>query len=168
MVLEKLYDELKRIICDEDAVIACVGSPLRMDDQAGLIICDRLHEKGFKDIIKCEYGLENCLTEISSTGKKTLLVIDAVYSDKLSPGDIVVLDSEAIESGEYNLEPISTHNIPFKISLSLLKELVGVNKAYLLGIMVKSIDLGLEISIEIRKSIDKIVELLEEILSGCR
>ena len=165
--MEKLVEDLKSILCGDRVVLACIGSPLRMDDQAGLLVCDKLVERGVTNTVRCEYGLENCLGEISSLKPDTLIVVDAVYSNKLSPGDVVLLNSEAVEAGEYGLEPVSTHNIPFKISLSLLKETVGLKNTYLLGIMVKNIDLGTEVSEEVRKAVDYVVELIVRAYREC-
>lgn len=168
MSIAELYDMLENIICRENTVIVCIGSPLRMDDRAGLIICDHLLEKGFKQVIKCEYGLENCFSELSRVKNSVLLIIDAVYSDKLSPGDIILIDEDAILGNTSGLKPITTHNIPFNTIVAILKELAGIEKIYLLGIMIKKIDLGIEISEEVGKSIDKIVSILENILDKCR
>jgi len=164
MSLDDLDNKLRTLLCRRDAVIACVGSPLRMDDQAGLIVCDKLLENGV-DVVRCEYGLENCVHEITARSPRALLIIDAVYSNKLSPGDIVLVGEDELISED--VFPVTTHNIPLKNILSLLKMEIGLNEVYLLGIMVKSLDIGLEVSMEVSRSIDYLSKYMVDLHHSC-
>lgn len=145
-------------------MIACVGSPLRSDDQAGLLLYNLLKDKGLP-IVECEYGLENCMLEISEYKPEKLLIIDAVYSEKLEPGDLVLLDENSIRE---ELPVTSTHNIPLKQVLALLKHVAGVKEIYLLGVQVKSIELGDRVSPEVCESIKKLAIVLEKTYRECR
>jgi len=162
--LDEFHNLLMNLLCRRDVVIACVGSPLRMDDQAGLIVCDKLLENGV-DVVKCEYGLENCVHEIIARSPRALLIIDAVYSNKLSPGDIVLVDEDQLISED--VSPVTTHNIPLKNILSLLKLETGLSEVYLLGIMVKSLDIGLEVSTEVSRSIDYLSKYMVDLYHSC-
>jgi len=163
LIKQDLLNELKRIICD-NTLIVCIGSPLRSDDRAGLILCDKLIEKNVRKIV-CEYGLENCIHDIVNVDPRILLVVDAVYSRKLNPGDIVL-----VEFNEFNLEGIeftSTHSIPLEVVIEIIKKITKIEKIYLLGIMVKNIDIGLELSFEIENSVSKLADLINSILDKC-
>lgn len=157
--------ELERIVCNNNVLIACVGSPLRRDDSAGLVICSKLLEKGFKPLI-CEYGLENCLYEIISIRPRVVLLIDAVYSDKLDPGDIVLLDLDQKE--EVGSIFTSTHSIPLNIVVDIIGRTINLEKTYLLGVRIKNIDIGTDLSIEVQESVNRIVETLVETFNKCR
>ncbi len=160
-----IVDELRHILCNLDTVIVCIGSPLRMDDQAGLMVCDKLRSRGLS-VIKCEYGLENCMLEVSELKTKNMLLVDAVYSEDLGPGDIVLVEEKDII--DKNISPITTHNIPFKTMISILRNTIGLEKIYLLGIRVKNIDIGLDVSREVSIAVDKVVDLILDIVESCR
>lgn len=160
-----MYRELENILCNNNVLVACIGSPLRRDDSAGLVLCNKLISRGFK-LLLCEYGLENCIDEIINTKPRVLLIIDAIYSEKLEPGDIALIDFNQIESKEISFT--STHNIPINIVIEFIKQTTPLDKIYLLGLMVKNIDIGIELSLEVEKSIEKIMEIITQTLERCR
>ncbi|ADV64652.1 hydrogenase maturation protease [Desulfurococcus mucosus] len=156
----ELIEVLANLI-GEDTVIAGVGSPLRMDDRAGLVFCDKLLAKGFK-CIKCEYGLENCINEIRESGAVRLVVVDAVLYEGAEPGEIVVASGDALAE-KYSLA--TTHTLPVKTVLRILGE-TGVREVYVVGIAPKQLGYGLEVSDKVAESVEKLVEAFTSVLAG--
>jgi len=142
-------------------LILGLGSPLRQDDQAGLIACNELARHGIT-CIKCEYGLENCIGEIENYHPSRLVVIDAALFKNGRPGDVVVVASDSIE--DYGLV-ISTHSIPQSLILNLLKNTIGVEEVFIIGIYPKTLDLGLEVSFEVLTAVKNIAERINECLN---
>jgi len=143
-----------------------VGSLLRADDRAGLLVCDMLRESGVENYVVCEYGLENCLSEISSLRPQALLIIDAVYAEDLEAGDVVFLDEEALR-GEESYKPVSTHSIPLDMIISIVKSEYGVEKTYLLGIVAKRLDVSLDVSPEVLRASRSVAEVIARVYSEC-
>jgi len=161
--MDDVFNVLKSIL-HGDFIIACIGSPLRSDDRVGLVICEKLAELGFNNIVSCEYGLENCMDEIISRNPTTLLLIDAVYSDRLEPGDIVLLDYSEITGGKGFAMPLTTHNIPLNTIVKILHDQFNIKNIYLLGVMVENIDIGLELTPRVRHASEMIVDTLRNIV----
>ncbi|OYT40373.1 MAG: hydrogenase maturation protease [Desulfurococcales archaeon ex4484_58] len=155
---------LEKLLCIDKASIVCIGSPLRADDQAGLIVCDELLNKGY-DVIKCEYGLENCILELTEKKPSKIIIVDGIVSDKLSPGEVVLVSEDEIV--EQNISLVTTHNIPINTTTAILRNVIGLKEYYLLGIRVKNIDIGLEVSEEVKNAVEEVVKTIEGILGKC-
>lgn len=136
---------------------------MRKDDRIGLIICEDLISKGY-DAVLCEYGLENCVSTIIEKKPKGLLIIDAVLSINDSPGTIVLAsEDEVVEK----ISLATTHNIPVSLTLRVLREKLSMEKAYVLGINVGDLGLGLEVSDEVLRAGKLLVELLSSVFEKC-
>lgn len=160
--IESLEAELKTILCSSNYVVAFVGSPLRSDDRFGLVLYEELSNRNGR-LIKCEYGLENCIYEILEKKPNVLIVVDAVLTNGLMPGDIVFIDLSNVKDPPYTL---TTHNIPLSVTMDLLK-INGVSSIYLLGVTVKNLDVGLELSEEVKASIGVLKSLLTKVMGSC-
>jgi hydrogenase maturation protease len=90
-----------------------------------------------------------------------LIVIDAITLGK-EPGTIYCF-SEEILTNQSLLEKISTHEISFADILSIL-QLKGdkPKKIFLLGMEPKSLEVGTELSEEVKKNIPKLCQLVLE------
>jgi len=105
------------------------------------------------------------LGEIGEFKPKTLLVIDAVYSGKLEPGEVVLLSEEDV--AEEGFTALSTHTIPLSAVIEIAKSVIGVEAVYLLGISVKNLEVGLEMSPEVREAAHRLAELIVSVRSEC-
>ncbi len=157
-----IRDFLAKIAGNRRIVFAFVGSPLRRDDRAALILVDKLgsEQRGNILFLKCEYGLENCLSEITSFKPEVLVVVDAVYAEELEPGEVILTSKEHLRE---KIGLVTTHNIPITLVLETLQREAGVKEVYLLGIRVKDTGFGEEVSIEVLSSIDKLLEIIKSI-----
>lgn len=136
-------------------VVAGIGSPLRGDDRAGLLLCERLNELGIS-CVNCEYGLENCVDEIGARGAERLIVLDAVICNSCEPGDVIIADEGAIQDLGIAL---STHAIPVSMVLGILREF-GVREVYVIGIAPRSLDISTDISPEVLRAIEELAAII--------
>lgn len=145
-------------------MIVGLGSPIRRDDQAGLIACDELARAGV-DCVKCEFGLENCIDAIVDRKPRILLIIDAVLYNGGKPGEIVLTDYSSIDHGTYL---VTTHSIPLDKLVSYLRASGFVEDIYIIGVYPKDIDIGLEVSFEVKVAIDELVWHVRQCLEELR
>ena len=152
--------EIQKIVKDPETIIVCTGNILRGDDGVGIYIGRKLKELGLGGkVIVAEGGIEASIGEIRRAQGKRILLIDAVQAN-LKPGDIILTKVESIK--ETHL--LTTHRIPIRIIAEILKQLYKVKEIIVLGIQVEKIQLGEEISREVRETADKIVEIILETL----
>ena len=157
-------------ICSHRTVIAFVGSPLRSDDRVALVIYKDLVGKvnNFPNnvlFVECEYGLENCLHEIIEKKPEILVIVDAILSPELRPGDIVLVSWEHVRD---KIGLATTHNIPIYITLNLLRKHVDLREIYLLGVRVENIEIGMDISNPVREGYRRITDLFLELTNICK
>lgn len=156
------FDTLKELttyLCStltnpEEWLIACIGTDLRSDDRAGLEVCRRLNSigVGVRTLI-CEYGIENCFQDIVAVNKRSIVIIDSAIVPNVKPGTIMVISEDEIS----DFTPLTTHTIPLTLVLEILKKEMSLLKTVILGIAVKNIDIGFEMSPEVDKAVQDLV-----------
>lgn len=160
----RFLSELCSIVVHDGTLIVGVGSPLRSDDAAGLLLCDLLVAKGV-NCVKCEYGLENCIDIIAFNKPERLVVMDAALFENGIPGDVVIASTEALDN---RISLVTTHSVPLKLVLKILQESYGVKDTYLIGIYPKSLEIGSDISDEVYTTLLKLVDVIVECLKQVR
>jgi hydrogenase 3 maturation protease len=141
-------------------VILGIGNPLKGDDALGLEILRNLRGKVPRSVKMIEGGIvpENFIGKITKLKPSHVLLIDAsLFGGK--PGEAKMFAIESIPS-----VTISTHIIPLYMVAGLIKEGTGA-KIMLLGIQPKNLNLGDEISREIKESIEKIAKTIIEAIN---
>ncbi len=141
-------------------IIACVGSPLRSDDRAGLEVCEQLAKKGVRDsrLIECEYGLETCLDRIIASKPRGIIMIDAGYAEGVPPGTIILSSIRNIK------EPFAlatTHNVPIRLLLKLLEKETPAKDFYVVAIIAEKLDIGMELSDSVKKAVAELVTAIQ-------
>ncbi len=158
---EELLGFFKEKLID-NYIIAFVGSPLRSDDRAALILYELLDkDNGAERLIYCEYGLETCIEDIKHADPKGLIIVDAGYAENMSPGTIVVTTIENVRDA-FTLA--TTHNIPIRLILKILEAETSVEQVYVVAIIASSLDIGIEISDPVKRSIGFLAEIINEAL----
>lgn len=142
----------------ENPLILGIGNPLKTDDSFGLIACDELNEIGI-ECVRCEYGLESCLTEIKEKGSKSILIIDAIVSQDDPPGTLVIVNEESLMSEKYLF---TTHTLPLRVLLDLLKSELSIERVIIVGVTPYSLDYGLELTNEMRASLKSFIEIFRD------
>jgi len=142
-----------------------IGSDLRGDDAAGMLIAEELeaYRKKIKDTrcIKVFFGStapESFTGAIKRFDPTHLLIIDAAEIKK-DPGEAVLLDPQTIEGISF-----STHSLPLKIMADyLLTDIKGCT-LMIIGIQPKNLDFGSSLSFEVKKSVGDISKIIKGIL----
>jgi len=145
-------------------VILGIGNRFRGDDGVGPEVIKVLSKKIKMDNVKlidCDVVPENFLNEIEEFKPNTILIVDAISTNK-TPGEIVViksLDADFV---------LSTHRVPLSILVKYLKTHMNV-KTVLIGIQVKDVKFGSKMSEEVRRSIKNVIKIVNEmIVAGVR
>jgi len=140
-------------------IILGIGNPLRGDDALGVEILRLLENKVPRNVSLIEGGSvpENFIGKIKSLAPSHILLIDAAHFGG-NPGEVNFMSPE-----ETIGLAISTHTIPLYLTAELIKEATDA-KVLLLGIQPKKIDLGEEISYEVKEAIKKVAETIIETL----
>jgi len=159
MIRFNSLEELTAYICSalrdpEKWLIACIGTDLRSDDRAGLEVCRRLDSVriGVKTLV-CEYGIENCFHSIVTANKNSIIIIDSAIVPNTEPGTVVAISEDEIS----DITPLTTHTIPLTLVLEILKKEISLLRIVILGITVKNLDIGLEMSPEVEKAVRDLV-----------
>lgn len=161
-VLEKT---LMHYLSSGRIVIACIGSPLRMDDRAGLLVYEGLRDIDSERVrvVECVYGLENCINEILEFRPEKLLLIDAVYVEDAEPGSIILSSIENIRDGVWIA---TTHNIPVKLVLETIISQTPVKEIYVLGIVVENTGFGEEVSPHVSRGVNRVISIIRSIIDN--
>ena len=132
-------------------VFTGLGNEYRGDDGAGLLFVGKLKETAyFNDsvFIKAGTNPENYLRKISDASPALVVFIDAAQTDRTA-GDIFWITTEELDSIN-----ISTHSFSIKMIEDFLKAENQIDFKYL-GIEPKTTGLGLEMSEEVVRGIDR-------------
>ena len=151
---DNMYVSIPCDLFKGNSLILGVGSPLRSDDRAGLVLCDSLNQSGVH-CVKCEYGLENCIDVILEKKPEKLIVIDTAFFNRGQPGDIILLDDTRALA---NTLLLTTHNIPPRLLINTIRELTPLREVYIIGIYPANLDIGVDISSQVSRAINTLVE----------
>lgn len=135
-----------------------LGNPLKKDDNIGNVIIEKL-EKEVKGknlvFIKAYLTPENYLLLLKKDEPENVYIIDAVeFEGKV--GDVKVFNLD-----EINQSRITTHNIPVNIYQDYFPNSV----IKLIGIKVKDVSFGEELSKEIKDKLEDIFKEVKKIIS---
>lgn len=152
--LERFLEGLR----GKNTVIVGLGNTLRGDDAAGILVAKLLTRKGLKKkVIVAGPHPELYIKRISELKPDIVIFIDAIDAG-LAPGAITLSE---LPRGEFRRAPVTTHALP----LSLIVEMLGV-KSYILGIQVENTEFNAKITREVRKSCQRLAELIAEKLNA--
>lgn len=140
-----------------------VGSFLKSDDAAGVIITEKLREH-FSDvelssvnIFTGESAPENYTGKIKDAKPGNLFILDAADMKK-EPGTI-----QLIEPAEIGETSFSTHMLPIKIMLDYLAGEIRCNVT-IIGIQPQSLVFAGGVSTKVAHSIDYVTSVIEKII----
>ena len=155
----ELETRVLEIISGRKVLVLCLGSELMGDDAAGLEVCKSLLDSEVCDkVIIGGVAPENFSMEIVEKGPEVLVIVDSVDAG-LSPGSIILAEPPF---GDLRL--VSTHSLPLDLFVSVLRsELKGL-RVILIGIQVARIEVGSNITQEVRRSVAYVTELLKRAL----
>lgn len=157
---EHLTENLKGV---RRLVVLGVGSFLKSDDAAGVIITERLKER-FKcaglssvSIFTGEIAPENFTGTIKKSKPDHILVLDAADLKK-EPGSIKLITLDMINTASF-----STHMLPIKIMLDYLICETGCNIT-IIGIQPESLEFACKVTKRVDETIDYVTSVIEKII----
>ena len=160
-----LHQLLNQQTAESRIAIVGIGNTLRSDDAAGILIARTLKKtRAFPEpkpilIMDAGHAPENATGELRSFAPDTVLLIDAVDMGE-APGTIRWVEMDEIEGMS-----ASTHSLPLSMLASYLNwELkCDVN---LLGIQLKTNDVGEIVSPEVLRAVDSVTRDVAGIISS--
>ncbi|ADG13222.1 hydrogenase maturation protease HycI [Methanocaldococcus infernus ME] len=157
----QIKKDLKNWLKDfERLVIIGLGNELRGDDALGVYVIKKLiGDREYKEynnilIINAKTVPDFFLNIIREFKPSHILFIDCVISNK-APGTIYLIDKDDIQEFIF-----STHTLPLEVIVKYIGEKIEVK---ILGVEPKSLDF-FKMSEEVKRSGDKIVKIIKEIL----
>lgn len=157
MNITELLKNAKRI------VICGIGNENRGDDAFGVVVAERLKkilQKPGIIVINCGEVPESYTGVIKRHRPDVVVFIDAIeFGGK--PGEIVTADPEGTLGSA-----ASTHSLPLRVLVQYLKTELKDTEFILIGCQPKSTALFGEMSGEIKKSAEELVEILADSLEG--
>ena len=152
-ILKQKLKDAKRI------VVLGIGSELRADDAAGLIVAEEL--KKIKNLkLKVFLGStapENFTGEIIKFKPTHILIVDSVDTDQ-KPGFILLINPDEVGGVSF-----STHMLPVKMMVDYLLASLEC-EIIIIGIQPKVLLFGETISKEVKKSTKQISGVIKQIL----
>ena len=135
---------------DHQMLVVGVGNPMRGDDEAGLVLAEKVAEKLNLEYLRCEEVPENYVGKMLDDPADTILLVDAVDM-KQAPGEIGLLSPDELADNG-----ISTHNCSVGL---LAKVLAGVKdkQMLILGIQPQNLGWGQPLTPQVSEAIDRFV-----------
>ncbi len=155
-----LKNRLKDI---EGSAVLGVGSELRGDDAAGILVAKGLKkwaDKNKKTGLSIFFGgtaPENVTGAIKKARPGNLIIIDSADMGK-PPGEVTVIGPEEIGGISF-----STHSLPLNIMIDYLEPDVN-GEIIVIGIQPGAIAFGSEVSKEVRDSVKTVSDTIKELI----
>jgi hydrogenase 3 maturation protease len=137
-----------------------VGNPFRSDDAAGILVVRALaHRKSADRVLICEAGPapENRTGEVRRYAPDLVLIVDAAEMGE-TPGTVRWISEDDIDGMS-----ASTHSLPLSMLIHYLKLDLNCD-VRLLGIQVRSNEVGETVSVDVLRAVDEIVEELDRFI----
>jgi len=136
-----------------------IGSELKGDDGAGPLLCQKLKEADIRvEITDAGTVPENYIQSIVKRSPENILIIDAI--DFSAPaGEIKIFTVEELSTFAFSTHALSPH-----LFIDMIKQQIDV-QIYIIGIQPGSTGFGRELSHEVQRAVEHLIELLTETFS---
>ena len=158
-IMEKIKITLRDFLKDADKIVfLAIGSELRGDDAAGIVIANELVKENLPDNFKVMLGYtapENLTGEIKKFAPSHLIICDAADSG-LNPGEISIISPDDIDGAAF-----STHMMPMNIFINYISR-DNPLKTLIIGIQPENLEFGTVMSESVKKmafNLSKIIKL---------
>jgi len=164
--MQNLKNLLKNKFKDAERVaVLGVGSDLRGDDVAGMLVAEEIEQyrKKIKETkrLKIFFGAtapENLTGEIKRFNPTHLLIVDSAESGK-RPGAIILLTPENVGGVSF-----STHTLPLKVMTDYLLTDLKKCQITIIGIQPKRLNFNCDISKEVKNAALQVIGAVKEII----
>jgi len=134
-------------------VLIGIGNELRGDDAVGVYIARNFKKNDWHVIVAGQVP-EDFTSEIKKIRPNLLVLVDAALMD-LEPGEIRIVPIDKIPSVAF-----STHGMPLSFFIHYIEDFVG--EVLLIGIQPKQMEFGMDLSPEIKRSAQRLLDILRE------
>jgi hydrogenase 3 maturation protease len=156
-----LREELADFLGDGDRRVAVmgIGSSIRGDDAVGLLVVEELQRFGLRNIllVSAETVPESFTGKIRDFEPTHVLMVDAADFGG-DPGDAKMIPKAAIGGST-----ISTHSMPLSVLIDFIEKTTE-SRVALLGVQPKEMELGSEVTPDVREASRKIASLMCDLL----
>ena len=141
-----------------------IGNTLRSDDAAGILVARALTTSRLLPdpkpvlVIDAGHAPENCTAELRRYAPDVVLLVDAVEMGE-APGYIRWVEMDEIEGMS-----ASTHSLPLSMLASFLNWELNC-EVTLLGIQLKSNDIGETVNLDVLRAVNEIVGTITEAIN---
>jgi hydrogenase 3 maturation protease len=143
-----------------------VGSELRADDAAGMLVAELLQIYESKKTSKVDFRIffgatapENLTGEIKKYAPSHLIIVDTAELGK-KPGTVMLLDKDSIANFSF-----STHKLPIKVMIEYLRQSFELEVA-IIGVQPKLLDFGKPPCEEVKIAVNAVAEDIMSALEG--
>ena len=142
-----------------------IGNTLRSDDAAGILVARALATSRLLPdpkpvlVIDAGHAPENCTAELRRYAPDVVLLVDAVEMGE-APGYIRWVEMDEIEGMS-----ASTHSLPLSMLASFLNWELKC-EVTLLGIQLKSNDIGETVNLDVLRAVNEIVGTITEAINS--
>ena len=158
--MQSLETILKKKLKDAGKVaVLGIGSELRGDDAAGLIVAEELQKSKISKL-KVFFGgtaPENLTGEIIKYKPTHIIIIDSADLDK-DPGSVLLISSDDVGGISF-----SSHMMPIKMMADYLLRSIKC-EIMVIGIQPETLEFGSSVSKEVEKSVKKISGIIRKCL----
>ena len=159
-----LQNLLNQQTAESRIAIVGIGNTLRSDDAAGILVARALTTSRLLPdpkpvlVIDAGHAPENCTAELRRYAPDVVLLVDAVEMGE-QPGHIRWVEMDEIEGMS-----ASTHSLPLSMLASFLNWELKC-EVTLLGIQLKSNDVGETVNLDVVRAVNEIVNEITEAIS---
>ena len=147
--MEKINTILQNFLKGADkTVFLAIGSELRGDDAAGILVANELLKEAVPENFKIMLGYtapENLTGEIKKFAPSHLIICDAADSG-LNPGEISIISPDDIQGAAF-----STHMMPMNIFIDYIAR-ENPLKTLIIGIQPENLEFGAELTPNVKKA----------------
>ena len=140
-------------------IIIGIGNIIRGDDGFGPLLIEKIKSRAEVMCLDGGTAPENYLGKIVKENPDTVLIIDAVHLGK-NPGEYEILKGEDIAKCGF-----TTHDISPVMFIEYLTKETGAN-IYMLGVQPRGIELGSEMSQELKIILDEVSGKILEVVNA--
>lgn len=136
-------------------VIVTVGNSFRLDDGVGPYIGKKIRLAMRLKIVDCGISPENIVEEVIRLNPCLIVIIDAA-DFKGKPGQAKLIDKNNIPETS-----LTTHSISLRVIAGIFEKETKA-KVEFIGIQPKNIGFGEKLSLPVKKTADKMIQLINE------
>jgi hydrogenase 3 maturation protease len=149
----------KKLKSAEKIAVLGIGSALRSDDAAGLLVAEEIKKIKIPKL-KVFFGStapENLTGEIIKYKPTHIIIVDCVDTDQ-KPGSILLINPQEVDGISF-----STHMLPVKMIVDYFLESLKC-EIIIIGIQPKSLEFGETVSEEVKKATKQIADVTRQIM----